>query len=657
MPNLFPWSNFHELNLDWILEKIGLIDKAEEQTKEYKEKTKEYKEAAEAAKNAAVEAAGSASAAKNYTEGVANRLEGKVEQVDNNTEDIITLSARMDEFTRLENGSTTGDAELADIRVGFNGVTYDTAGDAVRGQFDDVNNINLRTEELTGICWTNGYYDNTGTYQGAPTGSFKVSNYLPCFPGETIIVCGRTDSEYLSAITFFDKTQAIQANADIGTQLTEISVVVPDNAVSFRVSTSKALLNKTYIKFSGSNKKPLYLMHKTIIENRAEIEHIKTPCFVDSENGDDTNAGTSSAPLQSIDEALSRGYEKINVKAGIYPRVLHIVGHKNIDIGLWTNVAAFDTNNPDREKIILFDGTLLTPTAAGGEYSATFTPAPDTPFDKVFVQQTLTPKSSDSYGEYYNVTVFMYKPGIDCRRLEPVLPEDYTGAEGTFTYTGTKIKVTPFGGDLTGAKIAVCNTKAYGIRCEDTDSVHLSDVVVLGTYFYGLRFDGCKDVILDGCEAMCTQTGAGLEVYDSNIKLNNCRNSGNRMDGYSYYRYGESVMNNCYGIYNGDDGVSHHHGTVGVINGGVFKYNGSGGITPAFGAIVNINNVFSRYNKYGVALFGATGYKKRTVYINSCTLLDNFKDIYNDGYEGIFTNCVYETKTSSNPGTNTFYGN
>ena len=92
--------------------------------------------------------------AKDTNSNVAAHIEG-IEH------EIAVERYRIDSFVALNDGSTTGDAELQDIRVGADGVTYASAGTAVRNQLDKIkpllkDKVKYITDDLDlyyGVCF------------------------------------------------------------------------------------------------------------------------------------------------------------------------------------------------------------------------------------------------------------------------------------------------------------------------------------------------------------------------------------------------------------------------------------------------------------------------------------------------------------------------
>lgn len=61
--------------------------------------------------------------------------------------DLSLLKSRVDNIGVLSNGSTTGDAELIDGRVGYDGVISKSIGEAIRTQINDIHNIVGETQK------------------------------------------------------------------------------------------------------------------------------------------------------------------------------------------------------------------------------------------------------------------------------------------------------------------------------------------------------------------------------------------------------------------------------------------------------------------------------------------------------------------------------
>lgn len=93
-----------------------------------------------------------------YKIDVDTEISNMINRINGQDSEIAVLSARMDTFSNLPTGSTAGDAELMDIRVGYDGTTYATAGDAVRG-----GDQKLQDQiDVYGMDDLNQFYNRTG---------------------------------------------------------------------------------------------------------------------------------------------------------------------------------------------------------------------------------------------------------------------------------------------------------------------------------------------------------------------------------------------------------------------------------------------------------------------------------------------------------------
>lgn len=161
-----------------------------------------------------------------------------------------TLSARIDSIIALPDGSTTADAELLDIRIGENDFNYSSAGDAVRGQFEDIKS----GLDKIGINCTGGTFVSKKYVSAAgvlnDNNSFNL-RIIPVNAGDTVYAHVKGYNTNVALIAFNTSDSAVSGITPLvissGNNEVWASAVIVKNGYAY-VSSSNTVAINVFIK-------------------------------------------------------------------------------------------------------------------------------------------------------------------------------------------------------------------------------------------------------------------------------------------------------------------------------------------------------------------------------------------------------------------------
>ena len=173
--------------------------------------------------------------------GILSDLSQKGIDISETTAQLNVEKARIDSFTTLAVGSTTGDAELIDGRIGANGVTYANIGGAVRGQVSGLKsdidaNFTFVTQLLKASARVNGkYYYRNATGQGN-NAAFAIYPPIPIVSGKTYNLVDAVG--IFTTVSYDSGKTATSLKLGTSTQVSDLSFTATGDGLLYVTTTT-----------------------------------------------------------------------------------------------------------------------------------------------------------------------------------------------------------------------------------------------------------------------------------------------------------------------------------------------------------------------------------------------------------------------------------
>lgn len=533
----------------------------------------------------------------------------------------------------------TVDSEVIDIRTDVEGVTYTTAGDAVRALEKKVNSI--QSYEFI----ESSYVHSDGRIiSGAGVAPRCRTNYLLCGGGVQVTYAGESHHAGVSGISFWDSKKVfISSYSNNATDGTPVTVTSPVNAVYAIISLKTALKPKfVYSVATGG------VIHPIAQDLYDKIN--RDAAYLDIE----TN-GTN----RSVNYTAINGLNYIYTNDPDYEIMLQYNTDYHTQWARLINIC--DYVNPDYIQIRKADNSTMAAGTArrvvkGVRVDAlTQLNAPMTICG--YVDGTNGSDSNKGRGWADAVKTISRAVNMGYRRIL-IAPGTYAESVKALNIDTLELLADindnfDYPTDVDNPLVIIdASGNNEGIDIRNAKNVRLQNIKVINAERFGIYLNRVEYVRADYCIADTCAAG-GFKLQDVNGDFYNCNchaigtmGGGQHNDGFNMHGTGTTNFYNCSASYCEDDGISHHDACCGLIDGGEWQHCGKGGVaSPTHGAVIDVKNIYAHDNAYGIYCDSSDEFTRRKVNFTNCACKNNStKDIYiTSDYSANVWNCIYDT--------------